>query len=376
VAVGDFNGDGVPDLAVADYGGGVSVLLGNGDGSFQAPVSYLVGTASTSVAVADFNGDGIPDLAVVNQSGGVSVLLGNGDGTFGKAVKSGAGYDPYALAVGDFNGDGIPDLAVTNYYYLQGVSILPGNGDGTFARASSINDNAGWHNAVAVGDFNGDGAADLAVTSIASERVSVFLGHGDGTFGPAVSYAVDSYGGSVAVGDFNGDGIADLAVPTYADTVDVLLGRGDGSFQGAASYAVGTNPRSVAVGDFNGDAYPDLAVANYGSDTVSVLLNTADGTGPSSAARSAAPAVSRALVDTMSARYAAQAPAQLAPPATGLQAAPFVQAAEGGQAGAAGAASGRQSLGALRPVPAAAWDAWGDALGEGPALSLPWAVRE
>ncbi|MGH9316094.1 MAG: FG-GAP repeat domain-containing protein, partial [Thermoanaerobaculia bacterium] len=115
IAVGDFNGDGKPDLATANTGDGVSILLGNGDGTVQAAVNYGVGTAPLSVAVADFNGDGKADLGIANfSSGNVSILLGNGNGTFQPVVNYGAGSGPRFLAAGDFNGDGKPDLAVAN----------------------------------------------------------------------------------------------------------------------------------------------------------------------------------------------------------------------------------------------------------------------
>ena len=275
VAVGDFNGDGKPDLAVANnHDGNVSVLLGDGDGTFQAAVSYGAGSYPASVAVGDFNGDGKPDLAVANSDdNNVSVLLGRGDGTFQTAVNYATGSVPLSVAVGDFNGDGKPDLAVANHW-SDNVSVLLGNGDGTFQAA--MNYTAGsYADSVAVGDFNADGKPDLAVTNYYSDNVSVLLGRGDGTFQAAVNYATGSVPLSVAAGDFNGDGKPDLVVVNVSDnSVSVLLGNGDGTFQPMAYYAVGLNPTSVAVGDFNGDGRLDMAVANLRDNTVSVLLQT------------------------------------------------------------------------------------------------------
>jgi hypothetical protein len=279
VAVGDFNGDGKADLAMANSGSSnVSVLLGNGNGTFQAAVNYNAGTGPVSVAVGDFNGDGKADLAAANQfSNTVSVLLGNGDGTFQAAVNYNAGTAPDSVAVGDFNGDGKADLAVANYD-SNNVSVLLGNGDGTFQAA--VNYGAGTNpESVAVGDFNGDGKADLAVANSQGANVSVLLGSGDGTFQAAVNYNAGSVPASVAVGDFNGDGKADLAPANEnGANVSVLLGNGNGTFQAAVNYGAGVNPYCAAVGDFNGDGEADLAVANYGGNNVSVLLGNGNGT--------------------------------------------------------------------------------------------------
>jgi FG-GAP-like repeat/Abnormal spindle-like microcephaly-assoc'd, ASPM-SPD-2-Hydin/FG-GAP repeat len=285
VATGDFNGDGKLDLAVANSGSGnnVSILLGNGDGTFKPAVDYGAGSGPYSVAVGDFNGDGKLDLVVANtNSNNVSILLGNGDGTFQPAVDYGVGSEPRAVAVGDFNGDGKLDLAVANTG-SSNVSVLLGNGDGTFQPAFDFSTGFGQIS-LAVGDFNGDGNLDLAVVNFGTGNVSVLLGDGDGTFEPAVNYVAGVAPVSVSVGDFNGDGKLDLAVANIAagnigpGSVSVLLGNGDGTFQPAVNYGVGPNPNFVAVGDLNGDANLDLVVANTTSNNVSILLGNGDGT--------------------------------------------------------------------------------------------------
>jgi len=188
------------------------------------------------------------------------------------------------VAVGDFNGDGALDLAVTNFNFAS-VSVLLGLGDGTFADARRFGVGSD-PDSVAVGDFNGDGVLDLAVANYGTPprfldgSVSVLLGNEDGTFAAQRRFGVGSRPFSIAVGDFNGDGKPDLAVansgtsPNYPDSsISVLLGLGDGTFADERRFGVGSNPDSVAVGDFNGDGALDLAVANGGSYDVAILLN-------------------------------------------------------------------------------------------------------
>jgi hypothetical protein len=276
-AVGDFNGDGFADLVVTNENANtVTVLLGNGNGTFQAGATYTVSNTVLGVAVGDFNGDGKPDLAVTNDDGVVSVLLGDGTGTFGSAVNYTVGPDPQFVAVGDFNGDGFADVVVTNLNNT--LSVLIGKGDGTFNTAVAYTAGTAPYG-IAVGDFNADGYPDLAVANLESNTVSVLLGRGDGTFHVAVNYATGTFPGLVAVGDFNGDGKPDLAVTNLqGNTVSVLLGVGDGTFQTQVPYDTGIRPVFIAVGDFNGDGNADLAVGNQNSGTLSVLNGAGDGT--------------------------------------------------------------------------------------------------
>jgi len=285
VAVGDFNGDGKLDLAVANmWGGTVSILLGDGKGNFTLASSPHTGNTASSVAVGDFNGDGKLDLAVANMSDAtVSILLGDGTGNFTLASSLAVGSWPISVAVGDFNGDGKLDLAVANMYGPT-VSILLGDGTGNFTLASSPATGS-WPSSVAMGDFNGDGKLDLATANCVSDTVSILLGDGTGNFTLGSSPAVGSCPLSVTAGDFNGDGSLDLAVANQlSNTVSILLGDGKGNFSLASSPSTGSAPSSVAVGDFNGDGKLDLAIANYTNYTVSVLLG--DGAGQFSLASS------------------------------------------------------------------------------------------
>jgi len=275
IAVGDFNGDGNLDLAVANIGSNkLTILLGNGDGTFTATASPATGEDPEYIVVGDFNGDGIADLAVTNaRSSTVTILLGNGDGTFTPAASPPTGEEPVYIVVGDFNGDGIPDLAVANVgentSSSDTLTILLGNGDGTFTATASPAANI--PSGLATADFNGDGIIDLAVPNQGSGIVTILLGNGDGTF-TATTNPPEIYGGSITAGDFNGDGYIDLALISFIpgsgqSSLTVLLGDGHGNFT-AAGPASGTY-NSIATADFNGDGLADLAVVNYSTATAS-----------------------------------------------------------------------------------------------------------
>jgi FG-GAP-like repeat len=289
IAVGNFNGDPDPDLAVTNENSdNVSILLGGAGGSFGAPTNFIVGDTPVSIAVGNFNGDTDPDLAVANQlSHNVSILLGGAGGSFTGPASFAVGGLPNSVAVGHLNSDSNLDLAVASIGGFPQVSILLGNGDGTFGTASSL-DAGEAPVSVAVGDFNTDSKPDLAVADTFSDSVAILLGNGDGTFGAATNFATANSPASVAVGDFNADSDPDLAVATSdiqissPDDVSILLGSTGGSFTGPTNYSTGRAASSVAVADFNADSDPDLAVLNNGTENVSIFLGGAGGsfTGP------------------------------------------------------------------------------------------------
>ena len=272
VATGDFNHDGNLDIASADYNGGkVWILLGHGDGTFEAATSYPTVGQPFFLAVGDFNSDGDADLVLANGTQ-VSVLPGHGDGTFGAPSVVLTKVSLGGVAVGDFNADGSPDLVVANASDNT-VDVLLGNGDGTFAPPSAFAAGNGPV-FVAAGDLDGDLKLDVAVADVGAGTVSVLSGDGHGGFGAPIPYTVGSQPTSVAMGDVNGDGKLDLVVSDpQASAVYVLLNDPMGGFKPAVSFPVGNMPIFVAVTDLNGDGSPDVVVSSLGSSALSVLFN-------------------------------------------------------------------------------------------------------
>ncbi len=278
VAAADLQGNGNLDLVVADfYDSNLSVLIGNGDGTFQSPVQYPTPATPTFVAIGDFNNDGKPDL--LDADGYVSVFINNGEGTFQPPIDTSifvpAGEIPFA--VGDFNHDGNLDVAVVKAFAPE-LGILLGNGNGTFRQGAQYAVGE-FANSITVGDFNGDHKLDLAVTNGTGNQIYILLGNGDGTFRLKPPFSA-SGPACITTGDVNGDGKLDLlfiteTFPSGLTELTVMLGNGDGTFQPPFNYGSFDTAADIALGDFNGDHKPDVAIAEFnGASAVDVLLNT------------------------------------------------------------------------------------------------------
>lgn len=277
-----LDGDNNLDVVTGDAKKTISVLLGNGDGTFKPKVNYAgcpVGRA-LKVVLADFNRDGATDVALGcsdGTNGGVTIILGNGDGTFRAPVSYPTG-DVFSIAIGDFNNDGLLDIAVSDQTQ-QNITILLGNGDGTFTTGATIATPSASHGIV-VGDFNGDGNDDLAYavgTSVGGSNLSdlyVALGNGDGTFGTPTKVAT-GIGEFLTSGDTNADNMRDIISATITkpgsgssnvgQSLWVLLGKGNGTFQTPVVYTADI-PSDPHLADVNGDGIPDIiAGGSYGA---------------------------------------------------------------------------------------------------------------
>ncbi|HJQ70039.1 MAG TPA: FG-GAP-like repeat-containing protein [Blastocatellia bacterium] len=297
LAVGDFNGDGRSDIAVANFDSdNVTVLLGLGNGTFLGAGNHpSICFSPVTVATGDFNNDNKLDIAAADgRCGSGNLYRGFGNGMFQPSIGFPAGFCPQAIIAGDFNRDGNLDIAVANAEGClaaptkenpkaptsmpSSVSITLGNGNGTFQSLVSYSINFGPSDLVS-GDFNRDTILDIAVTAAGSNAVAILLGNGNGTFRPPTPFAVGARPFSITKGDFNIDGKLDLAVANFnSANVSVLFGNGDGTFQPANSYAAGPGPNSITAADVAGDSNLDIVTANVNGNNISVLIGAAGGT--------------------------------------------------------------------------------------------------
>jgi hypothetical protein len=297
VVTADFNNDGKLDLATSNYDdagdGSVSVLLGNGNGSFQPARTFATGPYAFSLTAGDFNSDGKLDLATANQDvvsetgdNDVSILLGNGDGTFAAAVPlSASNAYSWSITTGDLDGDGKLDLVVTSddSFGVDTVSVLLGHGDGSFAAPITQDVFYGQLYSPTLADFNSDGKLDLAVAGWNMYGALVFMGNGDGTLQDPLFFENDTGAGSnsLTAADFNADGKIDLVTTNYSSSsASVFLGNGAGDFTLPRTFSAGNTPGSATAADVNADGKLDLVVTNGSlGGAVSVLLGKGDGAG-------------------------------------------------------------------------------------------------
>nr|MBA3915488.1 VCBS repeat-containing protein [Terriglobales bacterium] len=285
VAVGDFNGDGNSDLAFlsSESQTAVNIRLGTGDGTFSKGQQITLGHAGASIITGDWNNDGVLDLAAAEYEC-VAILLGNGDGTFLLQGNYNPDADPGHLATGDLNGDGIADIVTTDFLPYQNIRVLLGLGGGQFSDPMRVNTE--FYSAiygVAVADFNGDGKLDIAAVGDDNydgvSQLIILQGNGDGTFRRPHLYETTLYAdGNPIVGDFNQDGIPDLAVDAFE--VSIYIGRGNGTFRRQVTYPGTPDERGafLVAGDFNNDGIADLASSSFASNYLAVLYGNGDGT--------------------------------------------------------------------------------------------------
>ena len=276
---GDFNHDGFTDLVTSNIAANsLSLLFGNGDGSFQAQVRVRVCQEPRNLALEDFNQDSHLDLAIAcSGSDQVAIWMGQGDGTFEKFSEYHVNRTPVSIATGDFNGDQLLDIVVA--LRNDKIQLFLGNGIGKF-RLGPLYEYGDTPTSVATADVNRDGHLDLAVSNGGpmSSAISIWLGQGDGNFLMPTDYRTGKRPLSVSFADFNNDGLLDLFVINgQMNTITIFLGNGDGTFQEGIDSGGDAGPNHGLAQDFDGDKILDVAVVNIQSGSMSVLFGKGDG---------------------------------------------------------------------------------------------------
>jgi FG-GAP-like repeat len=282
LAAGDFDEDGNMDVAVIEFGGTgrgyLGIFLGNGDGTFRKGARYELGVQSGYIALADFNGDGHLDVAVTNGGegkGNVMVFFGTGNGTF-HAPTTYKLTSASAIAAGDLDNDHYPDLVI-GQFSTGSVAVLMNDGNGRFGKPVSYDAGGGEVVDVKIGDLRHDGRNDLVVANASLSAVGVLLNSGDGTFGEVKLYPTHCAVEALTLADFNSDGKLDVAVAANVDNSAFMYGKGNGSFGSPIPIedAIGGDGGySIISGDFNSDGAPDLAIPIEDKGKVAILLNT------------------------------------------------------------------------------------------------------
>ncbi|HNK46016.1 MAG TPA: FG-GAP-like repeat-containing protein [Pseudomonadota bacterium] len=281
LVVADFNGNRIPDIAIACNNGSaqdLAILSGNGGGGFMSPVTFTVGRNPTAIASRDLDGDGKPDIVMAPRTGDTVYVLRNTSVTPGIAFTTGATYNlkassaPSALLLDDLTGDAYPEL-VTGNYSDASISTFIGNSGGIFSGPKNTTVVAQVLS-LAAGDLTGDGKKDVATLSYGGRSISILKGKGDGTFDPGDTLSTEKDPRMLAIADVDGDGKLDLVVANSGtDSVGIYLGNGSGGFDAAQTITVGSTPYALVIKDLNLDGKPDIVTANFNSNDVSILRN-------------------------------------------------------------------------------------------------------
>lgn len=277
IAASDFNGDGHLDLVVSSISNDpsdiASVLLGYGDGTFAEAVEYPVGAFPQFVAVSDLNGDGKPDIVTENSNGNsISVLLGNGDGTFMARVDHDLGLGPTNLAIADMNGDGIPDVVVATNSFFASFAVMQGIGDGTFAAPTYGGAGQTIYSGIAVADINKDGLLDVVLLDRTNARMDVYFGAGAGLFSNVIQVPTDADVSCVGAADLFGDNHMEI-ISAGGSGARLFEVRSNGTFQDVGLLPGVVGGAAIAIADIDHDGKPDIVAPSYLNVQSTAVLN-------------------------------------------------------------------------------------------------------